>query len=47
MLGEVDDVRDGRGMIKSSVKPGSSDVGCMITETCSNTVSGSVFDTLN
>lgn len=47
MFGELDDVRDGKGMMKSSTKPESSDVGCMMTETCSKTVSGNVFDTLN
>lgn len=47
MSGEFDDVRDVKGIMKSSIKPDSSDVGCMMTETCSRTVSGSVLDTLN
>ena len=46
MPGEVDAVSDRRGIMKSSVI-GESSGCCRITETCSSTVSGKVFETLN
>ena len=46
MPGDVADVSVGMGMMKSSVRAESA-CGCMITDTCSRTVSGIVFDTLN
>ena len=45
--GELAAASDGRGMMKSSTNPISSDCGTIITETCSKTVSGNVFDILN
>lgn len=46
MAGEVAELSDGMGMMKSSTRSVSS-VACMITDVCSRTVSGNVFDTLN
>ena len=45
--GELAAVRAGNGMMKSSLSALSSDWGCIMTETCSSTVSGRVLDTLN
>ena len=44
--GDVAEESVGMGMMKSSVSPESA-CGCMMTDTCSSTVSGIVLDTLN